>query len=174
MANTISSDEAVFGHSMSTGPSLVSEGVAGLFKSLVGRLSQAHQRRLDNEVGHFIEEHGGQLTDDLERQISLASARSEARAIVLRAQQTVVADATTAAHTAAQRLVSAPRYALLVDRLATEARERLAGGGPVEIRSAPGGGIVARAGSREIDYSLDAQVDRCLAALAGEIDRLWQ
>ena len=132
--------------------------------------------RTHAEAAALIEERraGAERLADLERQISLASARSEARAIVLRAQQTVVADATTAAHTAAQRLVSAPRYALLVDRLATEARERLAGGGPVEIRSAPGGGIVARAGSREIDYSLDAQVDRWLDALPDALEQLWR
>ena len=73
-----------------------------------------------------------------------------------------------------RRLVEDPRYALLLDRLAAEARERLSGAGPVQIISLPSGGIVARAGSREIDYSLHAQVDRCLRAMAGELERLWR
>ena len=71
MANTISSDEAVFGQSSTvSGNSLAPAGFAGLFKSLAARLSLARQRRVDSEVGQFIEQHGGQLTDDLERQIS--------------------------------------------------------------------------------------------------------
>jgi vacuolar-type H+-ATPase subunit E/Vma4 len=111
---------------------------------------------------------------DLERQVSLAAARSEARAIVLRAQQSILADAAAAAHTAARRLASGPRYGRLVERLTAEARERLAHAGPLEIFAAPGGGVVARAGSREIDYSLDAQVDRWLEALPDTLERLWQ
>jgi len=111
---------------------------------------------------------------DLERQMTLAAARGEARAIVLGAQQSVLADATTAAHSAARRLVSGPRYGRLVERLTADARERLENLGPVQIVAAPGGGVLARAGSREIDYSLDVQVDRWLEALPEALERLWE
>jgi hypothetical protein len=45
-------------------------GMAGLFASILSRFDRSRQRRVDSEVGDFIESHGGQLTDDLERQIS--------------------------------------------------------------------------------------------------------
>ena len=111
---------------------------------------------------------------DQERQAGLAEARAEARSIVLRAQQSVLADATAEAYAAARRLVSDPRYEPLIKRLTVEARERLSPAGTVVIVAAPGGGLLARAGSREIDYSLDAQVDRSLEALSGELERLWR
>ncbi len=104
----------------------------------------------------------------------LADARAESRAIVLRAQRRVLAGATAAAHAAARKLVSDPGYERLIGRLSAEARERLASIGAAEIIAAPGGGVVARAGSCEIDYSLDAQVERCLAAMPGELERLWR
>jgi vacuolar-type H+-ATPase subunit E/Vma4 len=111
---------------------------------------------------------------DQERQARLAVARAEARSIVLRAQRSVLAGATAEAHAAARRLVSDPRYEPLIKRLTVEAHERLSPAGTVAIVAAPGGGLLARAGSREIDYSLDAQVDRSLETLSGELERLWQ
>ena len=45
-------------------------GVSSFFKSIGARFSLARQNRVDAEIGKFIETHGGQLTDDLERQIS--------------------------------------------------------------------------------------------------------
>ncbi len=111
---------------------------------------------------------------DAEARERIAWARAEARAIVLRAQRTLLAEATAAARAAARRLVDDPRYESLLERLAADARARLPAAGPVQIVTAPSGGLVARAGSREIDYSLDAQVERALDALAGELDRLWR
>ena len=45
-------------------------GLTGLFASIRKRLTMSRQRRIDGEVGQFLEAHGGHLTDDLERQIS--------------------------------------------------------------------------------------------------------
>jgi vacuolar-type H+-ATPase subunit E/Vma4 len=111
---------------------------------------------------------------DLEARERLAEARGEARATVLRAQRSVLLGAKSAAHAASRRLVDDSRYDRLLERLAVDARERLAAAGPVQIVRLPEGGQVARAGSREIDYSLGAQVDRCLDAMASELERLWQ
>ena len=129
-----------------------------------------------NEAAALIEERrtAAERLAEAERQMRLAAARGEARANVLAAQQSVLADATTAAHSAARRLVSGARYGRLVERLTAEARERLESVGPVQILAAPGGGVRARAGSREIDYSLDAQVDRWLEALPEALERLWE
>jgi vacuolar-type H+-ATPase subunit E/Vma4 len=109
-----------------------------------------------------------------ERRQRLAEARGEARAIVLRSQQTVFEAVRTAAHAAARELVEHPGYQQLFWRLSADARERLAPAGVAEILAAPGGGVIARVGSREIDYSLDAQVERCLETMSGELARLWR
>jgi len=103
----------------------------------------------------------------------LAAARSAARARVLHAQHEVLGEVTAGARAAARRLADDPRYAPLRERFAAEARVRLAGPAGVEIIAAAHGGLIARAGSRQLDYSLDAQVDRCLRAMAGELERLW-
>jgi vacuolar-type H+-ATPase subunit E/Vma4 len=105
----------------------------------------------------------------------LAEARSEARRIVLRARQEVLADASRAAHMAARELVSEPAYAELMTALTAEVKERLATPAErVSVAAAPDGGLLARAGSHEIDYSLDSQVDRCMQAMSGELERLWR
>jgi vacuolar-type H+-ATPase subunit E/Vma4 len=111
---------------------------------------------------------------DLEERQRLADARAEARATVLRAQRSVLSDATSAANAAARGLVDDPRYEWLVERLAADARERLAPRGPAQIAILPEGGLLARAGSCEIDYSLQAQVNRCLQAMASELEGLWR
>ena len=110
----------------------------------------------------------------LEEQERLADARAEARTTVLRAQRSVLIEARAAAYAAARELVGDPRYERLLKRLAAEARERLVGAGPVELLGATGGGLLARAGNRQIDYSLDALVDRCLRAVGSELEQLWR
>jgi vacuolar-type H+-ATPase subunit E/Vma4 len=109
--------------------------------------------------------------DERER---LAEARAGARGVVLRAQRSVLLDARAAAHRAVRDLAGDPRLERLLHRLAADARERLAMAGPVQIVASIDGGFVARAATREIDYSLRAQVDRIIDAMAGELERLWR
>lgn len=112
---------------------------------------------------------------ELEQQELLADARSQARSAVLKAQRSVLTQATAAAHAAAGRLIGDPRYEALLEQLSANARERLSPSGfPVELVNLPAGGFLARASSREIDCSLSAHVDRCLAEMAGELERLWR
>jgi len=71
MANTFASDAAEF--DSTTGAVAAqprSTGLKGLFGAISSRIAASRQRRVDSEVGHFLESHGGHLTDDLERQIS--------------------------------------------------------------------------------------------------------
>lgn len=110
---------------------------------------------------------------DMEERRRLAQARTQAREVVLRARRSVLAQATEAARAAVRGLADDPRYVRLLERLASEARERLARAGPVQITTPTEGGLIARAGSLQIDYSLSAQVERALEALADEIERLW-
>lgn len=73
MANMFVSDAADFDSttiSASSHARAAGTGISGLFRAIADRFAAAQQARLDAEVGRFIESHGGQLTDDLERQIS--------------------------------------------------------------------------------------------------------
>ncbi|MGZ4255630.1 MAG: V-type ATP synthase subunit E family protein [Solirubrobacteraceae bacterium] len=109
--------------------------------------------------------------DERER---LAEARATARGTVLRAQRSVLTEAHAAAHRAVRELVGDPRLERLRERLAADAHERLATAGLVQIVATPDGGFVARAGTREINYSLRAQVDRIVDAIASDLELLWQ
>jgi hypothetical protein len=71
MANTFISDAAEFDSTavvIDKQPAVA--GIAGIINSIAERFASMRQRRVDAEIGEFIEQHGGQLTDDLERQIS--------------------------------------------------------------------------------------------------------
>jgi len=104
----------------------------------------------------------------------MAEGRAHARGTVLRAQKSALTEARADAHAMVRNLAGDPRLNRLLERLATDARERLAPAGPVELTEAPDGGFIARAGNREIDCSLSAQVDRVLDSMAGELERLWR
>ena len=117
---------------------------------------------------------GAERLAQLDERERLAEARAGARGTVLRAQRAVLIDARAAAHRAVRDLVGDPRLEGLLHRLAVDARERLAMAAPVQVVATTDGGFVARAGTREIDYSLRAQVDRIVDAMAGELERLWR
>jgi len=71
MANMFANDTEEFDSTVGVAPQPArASGLFGLFSALSDRLTRASQRRVDGEVGQFLAEHGGQLTDDLERQIS--------------------------------------------------------------------------------------------------------
>jgi hypothetical protein len=57
-------------------------------------------------------------------------------------------------------------------RLVDLARARL-GDREARILEAAGGGVIAEIGSRRVDYSLDALLQRCLDRLGDEIAGLW-
>ncbi len=69
MANTFATDD--FDSTAMIAPqSATNVGLSGLFKTITERFALSRQKRVDEEVGRFIEAQGGQLTDDIERQIS--------------------------------------------------------------------------------------------------------
>ena len=105
---------------------------------------------------------------------SVSAAHAEAHGLVLAAQRSVLEQARTAAREAAGALLTDKRYAALLERLAAQARMRLADDGEVSVVAAPQGGLVALTTSRRLDYSLDACVDRALDAMASELESLWK
>jgi vacuolar-type H+-ATPase subunit H len=156
-------------------------GAAGAEADEIRRNAHEHAERIIEEAraqaAALIEQRraAAERLAELEEQEVLADGRAQARATILQAQRSVLTQATAAAHAAARELPGDPRYEALLERLSGDVRERLSPAGPpVELVNLPEGGFVARAGSREIDYSLDAQIDRCLRNMARELERLWQ
>jgi|HubBroStandDraft_6_1064221.scaffolds.fasta_scaffold1167805_2 hypothetical protein len=49
----------------------------GIFRRILAAIERSHQRRVEREAGRFIANHGGRLTDDLERQLTEHFLRSE-------------------------------------------------------------------------------------------------
>ena len=73
MAKYIAFDDVSFDSTAVAGkPSMapVVGGIKGLLKRFAARSALKRQSENESEVARFINEHGGVLTDDLERQIS--------------------------------------------------------------------------------------------------------
>jgi vacuolar-type H+-ATPase subunit E/Vma4 len=97
-----------------------------------------------------------------------------ARMQVLAARRQAYEQLQAGARDAALALRDEPGYPELVERLAAAARRDLGDGAEVE-RDPPGaGGIRAHAGSRHVDYTLEALADRCVLALGPVARRLWE
>ncbi len=106
-------------------------------------------------------------------QVRAAAAR-QVRESRLRAERALVDELRSRAGDAIQELRSDPRYDRLLDRLARQARLQL---GPEAelVRDPPGvGGLTARAGSRSVDYTLPALLDRTIEELGAGLEELWR
>ena len=154
------------------------------------RLDDEARRGADTIVAEAEQRAAASVARHIEEARALAHARGEreraeahrrARAVVLSARSEAFAELARRAHDAARAIADGPEFAAHVARLTEDARSRLAGAGPgaggdgaaVEIAPAPGGGIIAHAGTRWIDCSLTAEVDRALAAATPDLDALW-
>ncbi len=115
-----------------------------------------------------------ELEADAEERERLARTHAQAHAGVLAAQRSVLVEATAAARSAGAGLLGDPRYEALLEGVAADARERLAGAGAVRIVAAPRGGLIALTASRQLDYSLDATIERCLETMTSELEALWR
>lgn len=102
-----------------------------------------------------------------QQQEGLAAARREAHATVLRARAELRRELAAQVHAAAERLPADPRYPALLDHLETLAKSQL-GQSALVLRDPRGGGVVARAGSRQVDYRLPALAELALDAVADD------
>jgi vacuolar-type H+-ATPase subunit E/Vma4 len=106
----------------------------------------------------------GLAAADVEALAEVARARRTARELVLAARRDTYEDLRRHAHAAVSALRITPEYEALVERLAQHARRRLGPDTHVDLD----------AGNRRLDYALPSLTDRCLAALAGSVERLWR
>jgi vacuolar-type H+-ATPase subunit E/Vma4 len=98
-----------------------------------------------------------------------AAARRDAHGTVLRAEADLHLQLAAEVYAAAERLAQDPRYPLLLDHLEGLARSQLGEEAVVTRDPQPGGGVVATAGGRRVDYRLRALADLAMAAVADEM-----
>lgn len=103
-----------------------------------------------------------------------AAATRRARELRLQAQRALIDELRLRTHEASLRLRTEPGYPLLLDRLSEAARSQLGPAAELEVDPPDLGGVLARAGSASVDYTLPALVDRAIVDLDGELEALWR
>ena len=100
-----------------------------------------------------------------------ARAERSARAIVLAAQRAAYDRSRLAAREAVSALRTEPGYPQIRDALSERAIRSLGEG--ADVREVERGGIVATAGSRSVDLSLDALADDIVDRLGPQVEGVW-
>jgi vacuolar-type H+-ATPase subunit E/Vma4 len=103
----------------------------------------------------------------------LAAGRREAGELRLRAQRALLEAVRAGARDGALALREDRRYPRLLEQLEQAVVAQLGEGAELEVDPPGVGGIVGRAGSVGVDYTLPALADRALDALGGELTELW-
>lgn len=104
----------------------------------------------------------------------VGAARRRARSTTLAARLELYEGLRRRALEAAAELRTKPSYAGILERLERAARSDLGASAVVELDAGEAGGVVARAGSKLVDYSLSALVDRCIETLGERVEELWR
>lgn len=99
--------------------------------------------------------------------------RTLARWEVLAAQRAAYDELRRRARTEVMALRDERGYPELLERLAAAARRDLGDGAEIEIDPPAQGGVRARAGSRQVDYTLTALAERCVRDLGPALAQLW-
>ena len=135
------------------------------------RLADAHAR-----AGELIRE--GRLVG--ERAVARESLRRRAaaarhgRELRLAAQRAVLDELRARAREGSLELVGDARYPALLAGLERAAKDQLGSDAELEVDPAGEGGVRAHAGSRSVDYTLPALVEREIAELGDELLELWR
>ncbi len=125
------------------------------------------QAESDEAVEHARER--AAATARSRREQSLSTARRAAHGSVLRAEAAVRRELAGQVHVAVEALPDDPRYPALLDRLEALAHAQLGHGAMITRDPRPGGGVIARAASRQVDYRLPALADLALDAIADDV-----
>ena len=116
----------------------------------------------------------GEADARLEAARTIGMARRRARAALLAARLALYEELRRQCLEAAAQLRTTPRYRSFLERLERAAYADLGEQAVVELDVLGVGGVVARAGSRVVDYSLPALVDRCVGLLGERVAELWR
>ncbi|MFI7063589.1 hypothetical protein ACIBL3_21570 [Kribbella sp. NPDC050124] len=101
----------------------------------------------------------------------MADSRRDARRTVLAAQRALYDELRRRCRLAAVALVRRPDYEQLRKRLVAQAEDLLGPG--AAVTDSPDGGVLASAGTRRLDLSLPALVDRVVDRSGTEVAELW-
>jgi vacuolar-type H+-ATPase subunit E/Vma4 len=104
---------------------------------------------------------------------TLAGERFAARMRVLGARRASYDALLEQARRAALALREDPDYPQLLERLAAAARKDLGPGTELTVDPPGQGGVLGRAGSRAVDYTLVALAERCVRDLGPRVAELW-
>ena len=116
----------------------------------------------------------GELAAAQEARRRRAAAGRRARELRLGAQRALIDELRRRALEASPQVRADPRYPALLDRLSEAAKSQLGPGAELDVDPPRSGGVVARAGSASVDYTLPALVDRAIVELGGELEELWR
>lgn len=126
---------------------------------------------VDAKVEH--ERHRSELTAQAYSNRVLARARNDARGEVLRRQELLRRELVDRVRSAVLEFRDDPRYPAMLDRLEALAGSQFVQPPAIERDPDPEGGVVARLGTRHVDYTLRAIADRTLDAISDEAVQLW-
>ena len=104
-------------------------------------------------------------------EVAVGEARRQAHRVVLRARADVWYELVDRVVAAVDELRDDPRYPALLDHLAARARDQL--GADATVEEHPDGGIVARCGTRRVDYRLPVLARRALTRVTSEEVGPW-
>lgn len=134
---------------------------------LVGEAERGADAAIENSRRHAEASRRAQADQ------ALARARREAHLIIQQARADLRRQLVDRIQTAAESLRDDARYPALLDHLEDLARSQLGDDALIQRDPVPGGGIVATAGGRRVDYRLHVLADRALDAIADEVEGLW-
>jgi vacuolar-type H+-ATPase subunit E/Vma4 len=102
------------------------------------------------------------------------AANRQARELRLAAQRGLIDELRLRAVETALQLREDSRYAELLERVSRVARSQLGADAEVELDPPGLGGVMARAGTTSVDYTVPTLVDRAIAELDGQLETLWR
>lgn len=100
-------------------------------------------------------------------------ARTQSHRSLLRSRTDTNRELGAAVGVAVRAMRDDARYPELLRHFEARARDQLGSAAEVTINPDPAGGVVATAGSRRVDYTLNALADRALGSLSDEVAALW-
>jgi vacuolar-type H+-ATPase subunit E/Vma4 len=135
------------------------------------RLADAESRARELIRGARLEGEQAAAKESVRRR---AAATRHARELRLSAQRRVIDEFGARARREALSMPGDPRYPSLLARLSRAAKDQLGADAELKLDPPGAGGVRAHAGTRFVDYTLPALVDRAIDDLDGRLRELWQ
>lgn len=144
---------------------------------VAGARRRADQRIADVEHGVDAEvadvERRARMSATARADHAAVRARTQSHRSLLRSRTETNRELGAVVGAAVRAMRDDTRYPELLRHFEARARDQLGSEAEVRIDPDSAGGVVATAGSRHVDYTLQALADRALGSLADEVAMLW-